>query len=119
MIEQHEQISGGQEHMPITRDMFGEEKAGEMAFALISNPKTICEAIIGEEGEVCGGKARETLDFDVFGNLEMIAHCGGSHGRLIEERVAEDLRNAGIFSSFGRNGCGRSYDKPDFSTRST
>lgn len=105
--------SNGEQDPQITRDMFGQGKAGDMAFLLITHPDTHCEAILSEGGEQCQDRANQTLDFDVFGSLEMIACCGnGEHWKFINKRVAEDLAREGLDSAFGRNGFGRSYDKP-------
>ncbi len=121
MTELFGRTSAGQEDMPITRDMFGEGKAGELAYVWISQGNQVCEAIVNDEGEKCGKRARGTVDFDVYGILEMVLYCGDEvHALKIEKIVDTDLIKVGMSSSFGRNGCGRNYDKPvDFSTRST
>lgn len=77
--------------------------AGKSAFRLLAYGSG-CEAK-DEVGEACGIRARETLDFDVHGQLEQFPSCGREHTLLMRDRIQKDLGERRTV--FGKNGRGR------------
>ena len=85
----------------IDRKLFGSGEAGEKAFKLISTGPR-CESRIP-----CQRLATKTIDFDVLGELEMVATCR-DHELGIRKQIEADLAKSGRRVSFGNNGVGRS-----------
>ncbi len=83
------------------RRNFGPGVAGRRAFRLITG-QTDCEIRSG-----CNSRAIETVDYDVLGELELKASCGGGHSFLIKKDIEDDLVSIGRNTVFGKNGWGR------------
>lgn len=87
---------------PFDRAEFGPGFAGQSAFNLIKN-RVKCEAVGG-----CDRLARNTLDFDVRGDLVQIPVCSAEHYTQVLAEVAKDLAKGLNDPTFGMNGFGRS-----------
>lgn len=88
-----------------SRDQFGPGEAGRRAYEIILAGES-CRAIL-ENSERCGKRGRETLDFDVIGDLEQLPSCGDDHTEVMRQRIEKDLELMGRTTAFGKNGWGR------------
>lgn len=88
------------------RDQFGDGKGGDYAYqTVISDLK--CKAIDPVSRKKCENDAMQTIDFDVFGQMECISNCGKSCAELIRKTVERDLAKHNQVTAFGKNGWGR------------
>lgn len=89
----------------LARENFGPGKAGESAFRIISLG-AFCETRL-DDGKPCGEVAKQTLDFDIIGELEQMPVCGLGHRSIEVNRINEELRAEGRNTIPGFNGFGR------------
>ena len=81
------------------RRNFGSGGAGRKAFRLIAG---------GSDSGLrygCNKRAIETVDYDVFGEGDLLPSCGSNHSRSMQEDITFDLKERGTV--FGKNGFGR------------
>lgn len=121
-----EEVSRG---VHITREMFGLGKSGERSYqAVITAREIILRAGRGEELTIqeaavaqmdscsypyptdknrCNGLPTGTVNYDIFGDEEIVLICSREHGDGVEKTIEEELRGQGRFTWPARNGWGR------------
>jgi len=95
------------EAITVSRDYFGPGKTGQMAFELIEGGVS-CGVVI--KNELCGNRAKETLDFDIpkIRQVEFVPVCSDKHKAIAQRDIAAELKKKKyIATGFGRNGFGR------------
>lgn len=91
------------------RKEFSPKAAGTDAFytAVLND----CEAVVGEDGTMCGQRARMTLDIDARAHVNFFPVCGEEHASTLERRIEDELwRQEGRTTIPSRNGWGRDID---------
>lgn len=113
----------------VTREMFGPGKSGEKAYQAVISVRDIMkrqrmgEPITDEEQRIvqwdscsfpsrdsevrCNGIPTGTVNYDIFGEDEMVLACSREHGDAIEKSIEADLAREGRFTWPARNGWGR------------
>lgn len=83
------------------RRNFGPGEAGRRASRLIIG-EIDCEFRSG-----CTNRAVETVDYDVFADLDQKASCSKAHSASMRRDIDADLALIGRNTAFGKNGWGR------------
>lgn len=104
MVEQVKERSSFGELTRLRRQ-FGKGAAGKLAFRTIVGGAS-CEAMLDEQGILCGEPADRTVDFDALGTYDLVPSCG-AHEKLIGTRIITVLERQGRTTVLGRNGWGR------------